>query len=130
MADIDIVHESEREWRTGSTKRIDGKEHAALNKILSTLEPNLFVMRVDFDPNMLVERHKHASDHVIYIMEGEIIVEGTKVHAGSCITIKKDVFYGPESAGPEGCRTVIIFDGSPEQTFEDPEAQGRPMSAA
>lgn len=128
MPDIDIVHESERDWREGSTKIIDGKRAVALNKLLSTFEPNLYVMRVDFDPFMRVERHKHASDHVIYIMEGELILEGRTVPAGTCLSFKADKFYGPESAGPNGAKTMIIFDGSPDQTFEDPEAQSTPMT--
>jgi hypothetical protein len=80
---------------------------------LRTLERDkVTVIYTNYDPDMILERHGHSSDNLVYVMEGDLgvgLADGTErsCPAGTLITLEKGAVFGPLVAGPEGC---LLFE--------------------
>lgn len=71
------------------------------------------VALVDYDPNLILERHGHKSDHTIFIIEGEVTISGHVCTPGTLIVLEEGAEFGPLIAGPNGCRLLEHYAGDP-----------------
>ena len=55
-----------------------------------------------YDPHVMIERHGHASDHLVYVLEGELQVGDRQCGPGTLIVLELGAKFGPLVAGPEG----------------------------
>jgi hypothetical protein len=78
-----------------------------------------------YDPDIVLPRHSHASDTLVYILDGEVSIEGRSCPAGTQIVIPKDVPLGPLIVGPEGCTFLESYAGDFTATHHDPEGYAR-----
>src|SRR5271165_3518418 len=60
-----------------------------------------------YDPGMMVRPHGHNSDHVVYVIEGEITCGEVRCPAGTHIALDQGDVFGPFVAGPEG---AVLFE--------------------
>jgi hypothetical protein len=60
-----------------------------------------------YDPGMVIERHGHASDNLVYVLEGDLDVGGRPCPAGTLIVLERGAVFGPLTAGPDGC---LLFE--------------------
>lgn len=81
--------------------------------------PERMVLYARYEPNMLVERHGHMSDHIVYVLEGEISVGGRRCPAGTNIVLEKGAVFGPIIGGPEGALLFEIMLGDPRAVPAD-----------
>jgi hypothetical protein len=83
------------------------------------------IAHTHYDPNIVLPRHSHASDTLVYILDGEVSIEGRSCPAGTQIVIPKDVPFGPLIAGPEGCTFLESYAGDFTATHHDQEGYAR-----
>ncbi|MBU6227746.1 MAG: hypothetical protein KGQ43_09185 [Acidobacteria bacterium] len=103
---------NESVWRTNphdiepmiaTNPNIKGEVHV---RILSRTPT---VLENTFPPNTWLGRHVHASDTLYIIKEGEFHIEGEGVfRPGDVRFVAKGHAYGPEWAGPDGAKLLIV----------------------
>lgn len=62
-----------------------------------------------YPPGSRTEAHHHVNDYAEILLEGTQQITGKWHKAGDVRIVKAGTGYGPLIAGPEGCRTVVIF---------------------
>jgi hypothetical protein len=55
-----------------------------------------------YEPGWVEPRHRHAEDETLFLVEGEIEVEGELHQAPSVVFVSRGTLYGPLTAGPNG----------------------------
>jgi hypothetical protein len=83
--------------------------------------PNFLSLYARYDPHMITERHGHMSDHIVFVLEGEITVGDTLCTQGMHITLEKGAVFGPIIAGDEGALLYEIMMGDPRAVPADKE---------
>jgi hypothetical protein len=71
---------------------------------------------------MVIERHGHKSDHIVYVLDGEITVGDTRCGPGTNIVLEQGAVFGPIEAGPAGALLLEIMMGDPRAEPDDPSA--------
>ena len=71
---------------------------------------------------MVIERHGHMSDHVVYVLEGEITIGDRRCTKGMHVTLEKGAVFGPIIGGPEGALLYEIMMGDPRAVPADKAA--------
>lgn len=74
-----------------------------------------------YDPGMVIERHRHRSDHLVHVIEGEIAVDGVACGAGTTLFLPLGAAMGPIEAGPEGAVLFEVMLGDPRAVPADPD---------
>ena len=72
-----------------------------------------------YDPDMVIERHGHASDHLVYVLEGELTVGDRPCPAGTLIVLEHGAAFGPLIAGPRGALLFESWAGDPRPVPAD-----------
>ena len=83
--------------------------------------PSFLSLYARYDPHMITERHGHKSDHIVFVLEGEITVGDTLCTKGMHITLETGAVFGPIIAGPEGALLYEIMMGDPRAVPADKE---------
>ena len=80
------------------------------------------VISTFYDPGMILERHGHSSDHVIYIIKGMLMVGDEECPAGTAVILEHGATFGPLVAGPEGTELIEFYSGDVTPVPEDEAA--------
>jgi hypothetical protein len=72
-----------------------------------------------YDPNVVIERHGHASDHLVYVLEGDLLVGDRPCPAGTLIVLELGAVFGPLVAGPRGALLFETWAGDPRPVPAD-----------
>ncbi len=91
--------------------------------------PELLVLYARYDAGMLVERHGHASDHVVYVLDGQITVGDEVCGPGTNIVLEQGAVFGPIEAGPAGALLLELMLGDPRAVPADREGFGALLAA-
>jgi hypothetical protein len=83
--------------------------------------PTLMVLYARYDPGMLIERHGHRSDHIVYVLEGQIRVGNELCTAGTNLMLEEGAPFGPIEAGPNGALLLEVMMGDPRAVPVDRE---------
>src|SRR3954454_6662272 len=83
--------------------------------------PDLMVLYARYDPGMLIERHGHRSDHIVYVIDGAITVGDRHCGPGTNIVLEQGAVFGPIEAGADGALLLEIMMGDPRSNPADPE---------
>ena len=78
---------------------------------------------------MLTERHGHMSNHVVYVLEGEITVGDVVCGPGTNLYLEKGAAFGPIEAGPDGAFTKLVGSNAAGPNF-DGRVDGWNLSSA
>jgi hypothetical protein len=62
-----------------------------------------------YPPGSRTEPHHHVTDYAEIIIEGTQQIGRTWHGPGTVRIVEAGTAYGPLVAGPEGCRTIVIF---------------------
>jgi hypothetical protein len=115
-----IVHLDDREWIEVKAQERDGKRVSIWEKYLEWT-PELMVLYARYEPGFFTERHGHKSDHIVYVLEGEITVGDVVCTPGTNIVLDQGAVFGPIEAGPEGALLLEIMMGDPRADSADKE---------
>jgi quercetin dioxygenase-like cupin family protein len=120
MPELKIAHIDDVEWQEVKAQQHDSRRVSVWEKYLEWT-PELMILYARYDPGMLTERHGHMSDHVVYVLEGEITVGEVCCQPGTSIVLQKGATFGPIEAGAEGALLLEIMMGDPRSVPADPE---------
>jgi hypothetical protein len=84
-------------------------------------DPPYLSLLARWDPGMIVRRHGHRSDHVLYVVEGEVACGDRPCPAGTHIELPEGAAFGPFLAGPDGCVLFEVMMGDPRSWGDQPE---------
>lgn len=115
-----IVHLDDREWIEVKAQERDGKRVSIWEKYLEWT-PELMVLYAKYDPGFFTERHGHLSDHIVYVLEGEVTIGGEVCGPGTNIVLDRGAAFGPIEAGPEGALMLEVMMGDPRAVPADKE---------
>src|SRR5690349_15220911 len=102
-----ITHEATVPWTEVIAQLHDGERRSVHEKFLEWTGQRMVVLG-KYDPGIILERHGHSSDHVIYVLEGEVMVGEHQCPKGTLIVLEEGAAFGPLVAHPtEGC---LLFE--------------------
>lgn len=78
-----------------------------------------------YDPGVVIERHGHASDHLVLVTEGELTVGDRVCGPGTLLVLEQGAVFGPLIAGPEGAMLFETWAGDPRPVPADKEGYAR-----
>lgn len=87
------------------------------------------VAAVELPPNAVTPRHSHSEPRIEVVIQGEFSIDGRVQHVGDIRVLDANVKYGPNQAGPEGCR-ILEFFPSPEDFLAIPDDEAAAASGA
>jgi hypothetical protein len=82
-----------------------------------------------WDPGMIVQPHGHNSDHVVFVLEGEMTCGDVRCPAGTHIALDQGDTFGPFVAGAEGVVLFEVMMGDPRSFPADQEEYARFLEA-
>jgi hypothetical protein len=72
-----------------------------------------------YDPHVVIERHGHASDHLVYVLQGELMVGERRCAPGTLIVLEVGAKFGPLIAGDQGALLFEVWMGDPRPVPDD-----------
>jgi hypothetical protein len=106
----------EMEWQP-----VEGFPDVWMKFLGESLEDGPWVMQVRHGPNYVEAQHWHEADTFYIFTAGEMRVGGEGTYApGDVRWVRAGTFYGPETAGPDGCEFILIGAGNPMMHYEPP----------
>lgn len=111
-------HIDEEKWYEVKAQQHGEKRVSIWEKYLEWT-PNFLSLYARYDPGMIVERHGHMSDHIVFVLEGEITIGDQLCTPGMHITLEKGASFGPIIAGAQGALLYEIMMGDPRAVPAD-----------
>lgn len=118
MAELRVTRVDDVPWQEVKAQMHGDRRVSVWEKYLEW-RPGLLVLYARYDPGMYVERHGHRSDHVVYVLSGEIRVGGELCAAGTNLVLDEGAVFGPIEAGPQGALLLEIMTGDPRAVPAD-----------
>ena len=107
----------------------DGSEAAVWEKWLAfSPDPPYLSLYARYDAGMIVRRHGHFSPHIVFVIEGELVVGDRSCPAGTHIELPLGAAFGPLRAGNEGATLFEVMLGDPRSWGDEPEAFERALA--
>lgn len=97
----------------------DGRSASVYEKFMERL-PTFRSFYNVWEPGMIQRRHGHHGHHVVFVIKGEITVDGVVCRPGSHIFLMHGDRFGPWIVGPDGAETLGIVAGE-GTSFAAPE---------
>jgi hypothetical protein len=120
VPELRITHVDDIAWQEVKAQLHGDRRVSVWEKYLEW-SPSLLVLYARYDPGMVVERHSHRSDHVVFVLHGEIIVGGVPCPAGTNLVLEQGAPFGPLEAGPDGALLLEVMTGDPRADPADRE---------
>lgn len=120
MPELRFRHLDSEKWQEVRALEIDGRRASVREKWLD-FTPSFLSLYAEWDPGMMVHKHGHNSDHVVYVIRGEMTCGDVVCKAGMHITLEKGAAFGPFVAGPQGVALFEVMMGDPRSFPADPE---------
>ena len=120
MAEVRFRHADEEKWQEVRAVEIEGRRAVVREKWLD-FTPGFLSLYAKWDPGMMIHAHGHNSDHVIFVLEGDMTCGDVECTAGMHITLEQGASFGPFVAGAEGVVLFEVMMGDPRSWPADPE---------
>jgi hypothetical protein len=78
-----------------------------------------------WDPGMMIHKHGHNSEHVVFVLEGSMSCGDVECTKGMHITLDQGSAFGPFIAGPDGVELFEVMMGDPRSWAADTEGFDR-----
>jgi len=119
-----FVHVDELDWQPVRRQRHGDHEVAVYEKWLD-FGPNFLSLYARWDPGMIVQAHGHNSDHVVFVVGGEMTCGDVVCRKGTHIALDQGDVFGPFVAGHDGVELFEVMMGDPRSFPADEEAYAR-----
>ena len=96
-----------------------GERRVSVHEKFLEWTPQRMVVLGRYDPNVVIERHGHASDHLVYVLEGELFVGERRCAPGTLIVLEHGATFGPLIAGSAGALLFETWAGDPRPVPAD-----------
>jgi hypothetical protein len=118
MAELRITRVDEVPWQEVKAQQHGDRRVSVWEKYLEWT-PGLMVLYARYDPGMVIERHGHRSDHVVYVLEGQVTVGDEVCGPGTNLVLEEGAVFGPIEAGPGGALMLELMLGDPRAVPAD-----------
>ena len=120
MPEAKFRHADQEKWQEVRALQIGDRRVSVFEKWLE-FTPDCLCLYARWDPGMMIHKHGHNSDHVIFVIEGEMMCGDVKCTAGMHITLPQGAAFGPFVAGDSGVVLFEVMMGDPRSWPADPE---------
>jgi hypothetical protein len=100
--------------------KADGATASVFEKWLD-FSPRFLSLWARWDPGMIVHAHGHNSDHVVFVLEGEMTCGDVRCTPGTHIALNQGDTFGPFVAGADGVVLFEVMMGDPRSFPADPD---------
>ena len=105
-----------------SQRNPDGSEsHVWERWVAFSVDPLYLALFARWDPGMIVQPHGHNSNHVVFVLEGEMTCGDVVCEKGTHIALDQGDTFGPFVAGPDGVELFEVMMGDPRSFPADLE---------
>ena len=87
-------HADEEKWQEVRAQQ-HGDRRVSIREKWLEFTPNFLCLYAKWDPGMMVHKHGHNSDHILFVLEGEIMCGDVKCTKGMHITLDHGAAFGP-----------------------------------
>jgi len=115
-----FVHVDDVPW-TEVIAQQHGERRVSVHEKFLEWNAKRMVVLGRYDPNVVIERHGHASDHLVYVLEGLLIVGDRPCPPGTLIVLELGAQFGPLIAGEQGALLFETWAGDPRPVPADKE---------
>lgn len=121
MPELRITHVDDHRWQeVRALQDRDGRRLVAREKWVE-LTPDRLALYAEWDPGMVVHRHGHNSEQIVFVIDGEVEVGGRRCTAGTYMVLEQGAAMGPMIAGPDGVKLFESMLGDPRSWPADPD---------
>jgi hypothetical protein len=107
-----FVHEADVPWQEVLAQR-HGERRVSVHEKFLEWTPDRMVVLGRYDAGVVVERHGHASDHLVYVLDGELTIGDRRCPAGTLVVLEHGAVFGPLVAGERGALLFETWAGDP-----------------
>ena len=107
-----FVHEGDVPWQEVLAQRHGERRVSVHEKFLEWTADRMVVLG-RYDAGVVVERHGHASDHLVYVLAGDLTVGDRPCPTGTLIVLERGAVFGPLVAGASGALLFETWAGDP-----------------
>ena len=115
-----FVHIDDVPW-TEVIAQMHGDRRVSVHEKFLEWNARRMVVLGRYDPHVVIERHGHASDHLVYVLEGELQVGDRSCPPGTLIVLEVGASFGPLIAGAAGALLFETWAGDPRPVPADKE---------
>jgi hypothetical protein len=123
-----FAHLDDTTWQEVRRMRIDDRVTSVREKWLD-FSPRFLSLYAKWDPGMIVQPHGHNSNHVVFVLNGEMTCGDVLCRPGTHIALDQGDTFGPFVAGPDGVELFEVMMGDPRSFPADPEGFQRFLDA-
>jgi hypothetical protein len=117
-----FVHLEDLPWQEVRRQRQrDDDRIASVREKWLEFSPRYLSLFAEWDPGMIVQAHGHNSDHVVFVVRGEMTCGDVRCSAGMHIALDQGDTFGPFVAGPEGVSLFEVMMGDPRSFPAHPD---------
>ena len=113
-------HTDDEKWQEVRAIQLGDRRASVWEKWLE-FTPDFLCLYAKWDPGMMIHKHGHNSDHVLFVIEGEVSCGDVRCTPGMHITLEQGAAFGPFIAGPEGVVLFEVMMGDPRAWPADTE---------
>jgi hypothetical protein len=107
-----FVHVDDVPW-TEVIAQLHGERRVSVHEKFLEWNAARMVVLGRYDPRVVIERHGHASDHLVYVLEGELRVGERRCAPGTLVVLELGASFGPLVAGEQGALLLEVWMGDP-----------------
>jgi hypothetical protein len=120
-----FVHLDDLTWQEVRRQRHNDERDVSVREKWLDFSPEFLSLYAKWDPGMIVQPHGHNSNHVIFVLEGEMTCGDVRCVKGTHIALDQGDTFGPFVAGPDGVELFEVMMGDPRSWGDDPEVYER-----
>lgn len=100
--EAEFQHVDEFDWTPVQRQRNADGSVSVVREKWPIFRPEFLSAYVHYEPAMVVRRHGHRSNHVVFVLDGGAWIGGDWCTAGTHIHVPLGAAFGPIVAGPDG----------------------------
>jgi hypothetical protein len=107
-----ITHLEDLNWQEVRRQQ-HGDRVVSVNEKWPEFSDRYLTVYAKYDPGVIVQAHGHNRDHVVFVIEGDVMCGDVHCPAGTHIALDQGDTFGPFVAGPDGATLFEIMMGDP-----------------
>lgn len=122
-------HFEETPWQEVRSQRHPGDRVASVREKWLDFTPAFLSLYAKWDAGMIVQPHGHNSNHIVFVLAGEMTCGDRRCPKGTHIALDQGDTFGPFVAGPVGVELFEVMMGDPRSFPADLDGYERFLAA-